>query len=173
MSPDQQMLDLLLRHGASPYNPDKDGMLQMLVRPTGAKQWFKAKPVWKDRWCALIPRCNPQGVVVASELPVFAKDKSRLKAIPNVTEAQPSQQGVPAADGTVPGSTVGLELAKTQSSKPDGFVAAGCLLSGWTIFVGLLSTAGNKDWRQCDALAHFIAPSHLHLQPQAQVSTQA
>ena len=27
MSPDQQMLDLLLRHGASPkaYNPDKDG----------------------------------------------------------------------------------------------------------------------------------------------------
>ncbi len=25
MGPDQQMLDLLLRHGASPYIPDKDG----------------------------------------------------------------------------------------------------------------------------------------------------
>ncbi|KAL0030161.1 hypothetical protein WJX77_000737 [Trebouxia sp. C0004] len=117
MSPDQQMLDLLLRHGASPYNPDKDGLKPSQFGRTGGVLSYP--------------------------------------------------------DGTVPGSTVGLELAKTQSSKPDGFVAAGCLLSGWTIFVGLLSTAGNKDWRQCDALAHFMAPSHLHLQPQAQVSTQA
>jgi len=69
---------------------------------------FKPKPVWKDRWCALVPRCDSQGDAVETELLVFSKDKLRLKATLTATGAQPSQQSIPLADGAAPKSTVAL-----------------------------------------------------------------
>ncbi len=69
---------------------------------------FKPKPVWKDRWVALIPRCDLHGDAVETELLIFSRDKLRLKATLTTTGAQSSQQSIPLTEGAAPKSTVAL-----------------------------------------------------------------
>lgn len=78
--------------------------------------------MWKQRLCAVVPRCNVQGAVIDTQLLLFSSDFSRLKDIVTITGSQPSQVQVPHAEGHRPGSSVGLVRA---------FVACLFLVSIW------------------------------------------
>ena len=67
---------------------------------------LKKLPVWKQRWCAVVPKCDRHGAVIGTQLLVFSQDKQRLKASISVTQAKPS--AMLTAEGPRPGSCVGL-----------------------------------------------------------------
>ncbi|DBB13513.1 TPA: Poly (ADP-ribose) polymerase, variant 4 [Trebouxia sp. C0006] len=123
------------------------GMLQIMVKPTGSRSWFKPKPVWKDRWVALIPRCDLHGDAVETELLIFSRDKLRLKATLTTTGAQSSQQSIPLTEGAAPKSTVALELPRQKSSSLkslEGFKCMSLASSGYVIYLGLSAAAGTS-----------------------------
>ncbi|KAA6427151.1 MAG: RNase III inhibitor [Trebouxia sp. A1-2] len=136
------------------------GMLQIMVKPTGSRSWyetnlladkimswFKPKPVWKDRWCALVPRCDLQGDALETELLVFSKDKLRLKATLTATGAQSSQQAIPLTHGAAPKSTAALELPQQKPSSMkslEGFKCMSLATFGYVIYLGLSTTAGTS-----------------------------
>ena len=68
---------------------------------------LKKLPVWKQRWCAVVPKCDKHGAVIGTQLLVFSQDKQRLKASITVTQAQPIEFRL-SAEGATPGSCVGL-----------------------------------------------------------------
>ncbi|DBA92767.1 hypothetical protein WJX77_000576 [Trebouxia sp. C0004] len=124
------------------------GRVQIMVKPTGSRSWFKPKPVWKDRWCALVPRCDSKGVAVETELLVFSKDKLRLKATLTATRAQSSQQSIPLTDGAAPTSTVALGLPRQKPSNMkslEGFKCMSLATSGYVIYLGLSTAAGTSS----------------------------
>ena len=68
---------------------------------------LKKVPVWKQRWCAVVPNCDRHGTVIGTQLLVFSQDKQRLKASITVTKAQAEHREI-RAEGATPGSCVRL-----------------------------------------------------------------
>lgn len=68
------------------------------------------KPSQFGRTCGVLsyPGAIHKGLLLHQSSWSLQKINHASKPFRTLTEAEPSQQGVPAADGTVPGSTVGL-----------------------------------------------------------------